>query len=375
MFPFVRLKVQRLSCSTHDWTSFEYRLCFGFRSAGMNEALREESLRLSRTWMQHPADWLRDYLVSGVEDPRLNLQSALTRHFLIRVIAGSQFDWLMHEECRFAAVMNWLVALAARTGEEDDLAAVLYGLRRGADNVEGIAIPAYVLQAFSTLPIEFDGQLIHNYIEQFLTGIFFDGGKARLPTSVWDTFQVLWTRRLKHIPESSSLSVLEQACGSANDYRFFDAYGLGRFLNYTGVDLCDKNIENARVLFPAVHFETGNIFDIAARDRSFELCVIHDLFEHLSLEGLQAAVEEVCRVTRRGMCIGFFQMEEIAEHIVRPHEEYFWNLLSLEKLKSLFADHGFTAQIIHIGTFLNRQFGCEHTHNPNAYTFWLWRNG
>jgi len=27
--------------------------------------------------------------------------------------------------------------------------------------------------------------------------------------------------------------------------------------------------------------------------------------------------------------------------------------------------------VVHIGTFLRQQIGCEQTHNPNAYTFLL----
>jgi hypothetical protein len=40
----------------------------------------------------------------------------------------------------------------------------------------------------------------------------------------------------------------------------------------------------------------------------------------------------------------------------------------------LFAAHGFTGQVIHIGSFLREQFGCEETHNANAYTFILQRS-
>ena len=45
-------------------------------------SLQEESDKLARSWMQHDAGMLRDYLVAGVEDPRLNVQSVLSRHFL-----------------------------------------------------------------------------------------------------------------------------------------------------------------------------------------------------------------------------------------------------------------------------------------------------
>ena len=169
---------------------------------------------------------------------------------------------------------------------------------------------------------------------------------------------------------------LEPACGSANDYRFLQAYGLGRLVDYTGFDLCAKNAENARALFPGVTFGIGNVFEIAAPAKSFDLCFVHDLFEHLSLEGVQAAVQEVCRVTRRGLCIGFFNMDEIGEHQVRPVEFNSYgsrrgNLLSMARMRESFAARGFAAQVIHIASFLRQQIGCARTHNPNAYTFFL----
>ena len=39
------------------------------------------------------------------------------------------------------------------------------------------------------------------------------------------------------------------ACGSANDYRFLHSCGVADFLDYTGYDLCAKNIQNARGIF------------------------------------------------------------------------------------------------------------------------------
>ena len=54
------------------------------------------------------------------------------------------------------------------------------------------------------------------------------------------------------------LSVLEAACGSANDYRFIEAFGLARLLDYTGFDLCEKNIFNAKQLFPMAQFNVDN---------------------------------------------------------------------------------------------------------------------
>jgi len=66
--------------------------------------------------MRHDAAWLEDYLVASVEDPRLNLQSILTRHFLVTALTGDRFVALMEQEYRFAAAMNWLKTFAERAG-------------------------------------------------------------------------------------------------------------------------------------------------------------------------------------------------------------------------------------------------------------------
>ena len=106
-----------------------------------------------------------------------------------------------------------------------------------------------------------------------------------------------------------------------------------RLVDYSGFDLCAKNIENARALYRGVSFAVGNVFEIAAADKAFDLCFVHDLFEHLSLEGMHAAVKEVCRVTRQGLCISFFNMDEIRDHQMRPVDEYHWNLLSMARMR------------------------------------------
>jgi SAM-dependent methyltransferase len=168
-----------------------------------------------------------------------------------------------------------------------------------------------------------------------------------------------------------SPTVLEAACGSANDYRRLDSCGIAPLIDYSGFDLCEKNIANARALFPKARFQTGNVFSIDAVEKSFDLLFLHDLLEHLSVQGIEVAVREVCRVTRQAMCVGFFQMHEFPEHRVRPFEDYHWNTLSMERMRNLFRQQGFEAQVIHVSTFLRQQWGCDYTHNPNAYTFIL----
>jgi len=167
--------------------------------------------------------------------------------------------------------------------------------------------------------------------------------------------------------------LLEAACGSANDYRFLRAYGLAPHFDYTGFDLCQKNVDNAQALFPGVRFRLGNVFEIEASAEQFHLSFTNDLFEHLSEEGIETAARELCRVTRWSIAVGFFSMDDIRDHVMRAVDEYHWNTLSLKRMKGLFAENGFQAQVIHIGSFLKERTGCPWTHNPSAHTFILHR--
>jgi SAM-dependent methyltransferase len=347
----------------------------------MNDALKLESEKLTRSWMRHDAAMLRDYLVASVEDQRINLQSILSRHFLLQALTGERWAALLEQEYRFSAAVNWLASLAQRVGNCEDLDEVLHALRRGADNAEGIELPRFMLQTFRTLPAQTNGLTVPNYLEQLLLNTSFEHGRPTLHPASLDTFQRLWGQALGTGPaqgsgpegESPRPSVIEPACGSANDYRFLHSFDIARYIDYLGFDLCEKNIENARALFPGARFECGNVFEINSASDSFDLCYTHDLFEHLSPDGMEAAIAEICRVTRWRICIGFFNMNEIPEHVTRPVEEYHWNTLSMKQTKEAFARHGFRAQVIHIGSFLRQRVGCDLTHNPNAYTFVLER--
>ncbi len=342
----------------------------------MDPTLQQESEKLARSWDRHEAAWLRDYLVAGVEDPRINVQSALSRHFLIESLFPATFGALMQEEYCFAAATNCLLEMTKRMNDTEDFAALLHALKRGSDNAEGVEIPQFITDTFARLPTVAGNLPVPNYLEGLLGGSTFEGKRVQLHEPSLDVFCGLWRQALARITATQvekpeAVSVVEPACGSANDYRYLEAYGIGRLVNYSGFDISEKNVANARALFPGVRFEVANAFEIPAPDKSFDFCFVHDLFEHLSPSGMQTAVSEVCRVTRRGLCVGFFSMDEIVDHRVREVEEYHWNTLSMARMRDLFQQRGFAAQMIHIGTFLRQQVGCEFTHNPNAYTFIL----
>lgn len=340
----------------------------------MNEPLRLETARLIRAWEGHDPTWLRDYLVSDVEDPRLNVASVLSRHFLACVLWGDRYGELMEAELRFAVVLNWLLEVRREVSSFEDWRAIAAALASGADNAEGWPVPACVHRVRATLPAKVAGTTVPDYLGRFLARAGESdadaggpGGDAAAWEELANTFVRTWAEELAGVDDSIRVSLIEPACGSANDYRFLAATGLARFVDYTGVDLCAANVANARARFPGTRFEEGNVFALPAADRTFDYAWVHDLFEHLSPDGFEAAVAEVCRVTRRGLCLGFFQMDEIGEHVVRPVEDYHLNTLSLTRTLEQFARHGFVGQALHLGTFVRLRFGRERTPNPQAY--------
>ncbi len=338
----------------------------------MDASLTEETRKLTHSWMRHEQAWLQDYLVGSVEDPRLNIQSILTRHFLIEEVLGNRFAPLMEAELRFGVCLTWLVKQIDSGGGPEDFAAILHALRLGADNAEGIPVPPYLLQTFNILPLELGKSAIPDYLTPTLAWLSDTERTGLREAPAISLFMRLWNEALNDEP-SSKTSVIEPACGSANDFRSIAASGLSRRLNYDGFDLCRKNIENARLLFPRVRFDVANAFEIPADDQAYDLAFAHDLFEHLSPDGIQIALREICRVTRRAMSLAFFSMHEEAESIIRPVEDYHWNTLSVAEIAGTLKVHGFEAQVISVHAFLREAFQCEDTHNRKAYTLRCYR--
>ncbi|MFH1719626.1 MAG: class I SAM-dependent methyltransferase [Planctomycetota bacterium] len=326
----------------------------------MDKRFELETEHLTKSWTRYDADTLRDYLVQDVEDPRINVQSILTRHFLFERLFGERFGHLMEQELRFGLVVNWLLKLLKKSVNAEQLRSVLDALLTGEDNAEGLEIPAYVSETF-------DGLAVPNYMCDLLIWAPVETTDAPIPEYLMSTFQAIWHEVLAG-EQPERISVLEPACGSANDYRFIDSFGISRLIDYAGFDLCDKNVHNARQMFPDVRFSVGNAIEIKAEDKAFDYCFVHDLFEHLSIEAVEVAIAEICRVTRYGICAGFFNMHAGLRHVVKPVDDYYWNTLSLAETKAVFKQHTSAVRVIHIDAFLRSQFGCADAHNKGAHT-------
>ena len=116
---------------------------------------------------------------------------------------------------------------------------------------------------------------------------------------------------------------------------------------------------------------TANALDINHPDNTFDYCFVHDLFEHLSLEAMEKAITEICRVTKKRLCLGFFNIHTGPKHRVLPIDNYHWNQLSLSTLTSTLKTHCQEIQIIPINNYLTENFACPHTHNKKAHTVML----
>jgi hypothetical protein len=121
-------------------------------------------------------------------------------------------------------------------------------------------------------------------------------------------------------------------------------------------------------MFPGACFKVGNVLEIEAADGQFNYCFVHDLFEHLSVEAMEAAIVEICRVTRKAICAGFFNMHDGPRHIIQTVRDYHWNKLSMAQTKVFLERYASVVQVVQIDTFLRSKFRCDDTHNKGAYT-------
>ena len=333
--------------------------------SALSETLLAETQHLQAAWQRHDARFLDTYLVQDVEDPRINIQSILTRHFLIRGLFQDRYAAIMEHELYYALLIHWLLGLLKSQQPRHDvhmqLSTILDELLIDSEKHNSSAVPAFITDAFKKLTFP-------NYVSNLLMWVPRDDDDALMPAYLLNTFERIWAETLAG-EQASPLRVIEPACGSANDYRFLERYGLGRFLHYTGFDLCAKNIRNAKNRFPAVDFRVGSVFEIQTDDKTYDTCFVHDLFEHLSPEGISRAVAEISRVTTRKACLHFFNMAEMENDVIEKKDDYYWNRLSVESMRKRFGLPVACIESHHLLYWLNACFVYPHYYNKYAYTW------
>ena len=286
---------------------------------------RIERFLLERTWNARSATMLDRYLVSGYQNPRINLQSILLRHFLIERAIGPGFEEEKAAEIRLAVELNEV-------------------LRKRAAEL-GVKMGSYLNPGKQAAVRRVDEAIADRELESV------ERWRAALPP-----------------PGETRLAVLELACGSANDYRAFVECGLADHLEYRGIDLTEKNIENARRRFPGLAFEVGDVRRVRHGDGAVDVVIASDVFEHLSLEGMEMALGEAMRLARRGLALTFFNMDESADHQDRPTKLYHWNRLSRPRIEARLRERFESVRVVPIARWLREEHGYAHSYNPHAYS-------
>lgn len=274
----------------------------------LSNETEEETKGLIKSWAYLDKNTAKTYLTGKFQDPRINLQSILTRHFLIKELFGDEFADVMRDEMTFSIDANYKIFRDEHISDQE-----------------------------------------------------------------LDRYKMIWPEKLAE-KKHDVISVLEPACGSANDYRYFSAYGIARFLDYRGFDLNETNIKNAREMLPQANFYIDNILEMKATGGTFDYVIIFDLFEHLSLSGLDKVLNGICGMANKGMAINFFNMSDIAAHKERPLRYYHLNALSMPMIRRFFTDQGFSSKIIRIYDLLPLNFVYMGTENKKAYTFLINKN-
>lgn len=296
------------------------------------KSVEDEKTTLKSSWADHDPDALDSYLVSGFQNPQVNAQSILARQHLVKELFGSEgFEDLMQ-------------------GEMEHCVKATKALHKRADEL-GVKMGSYLNDAKRAEVLE---------VAEAIKG--------------WqDEYEKKWAAELAGRTADRPLSVLEFACGSANDYRYFDRYGIAKSLKYTGVDLNDKNIANAKRRHPEVDFQVQSVLDLPFEDRSYDYVVVFDLFEHMSIEAMEKAVSEACRLADKGLLLTFFSMADEPEHNVRPVRTYFWNILSRSKVQKQIEDQFGPVEVVRIRDLILDEHGYGASYNKNAWTFYAKR--
>lgn len=316
-----------------------------------------ESSLLRHSWERHDAETLDTYLVSGVEDPRINLQSILTRALLCDALFPGRFARLIDEELRFGFVMTWLLTHLQLGLDKRSMMAAITRNDRGR-------CPGFVIDTIRMLQ-QGEG-VTKDYVTMALQqaeGV----GSASLASEAMDTFRRIWHEQLAALSHKGC-SLFEPACGSANDFRYLDSYGFSKFLNYTGIDIAPKNIGNALGRFPDVDFRVDDLLNNSFDDDRFDYSFVHDLFEHLSITAMEHALRELLRVTRREVWIHLFNAADVPCHKVQPVARYHWNLLSVREIVRTIAEATAHAEVVSIAELGRQKFNFSRYYNAGAYT-------
>jgi ubiquinone/menaquinone biosynthesis C-methylase UbiE len=317
-----------------------------------------EERNLKSSWDCCPSEYLDRYLVSGVQDPRINGQSILTRALLADALYPGRFDARIAEELRFGAVLTWIL-------QQLEKGVTRYELLDAIESDRPAHVPEFICKTYAWLQDK--ACPIPDYITAALSCLDYDLPRHCLSDLALDTFMAIWSEQLSQTP-AAAISVLEVACGSANDHRFLHKSGLVRCLSYTGIDITAGNIANARRHYPNADFRAQSILTTELPDSSYDYLFCHDLIEHLSLVAMERALGEMFRIAQNEVILHFFNGKWAGDHEVVPVRRYYRNRVSMEKVTTFFERLGARVTCLEMAQWFQEKIGSPGYHNPNAFS-------
>lgn len=313
--------------------------------------ITKEGKVLGQHWDRIGSDTLDRYLVQDVENPAFNPQSVFIRAFLLDRLFPGEASGLIEEELFFATCCCYAL-LGHRIGWFPDL------YRKVKSGCPDPDLPVFLRSGNrQRLGARFELSDVYSALAICIATGFDD---FRSP------FERLWRDWIRS-RDAEPFKILELGCGSANDFRYFDSYGLTALCEYSGIDVSEANVRNAKRRFPHVQFRVGDACAIGAADQSFDVTVAFDLYEHLSEDALSLAVSESLRVTKDELWISLFNASDITSHQIKPVDDYHWNLLSLCELQRDIQARGFEVEIISVSKQLEGRFEGYRHYNQEAH--------
>ena len=188
-------------------------------------------------------------------------------------------------------------------------------------------------------------------------------------------YTYVWQDIFKQEIQTNKIKVLEPACGSANDYKILNKQNMDNILEYTGFDLCVNNVTNCKEMFPSSSFKIGNVLTIDDEDSKYDYVIVFDLIEHLSLEAGKKALDEMIRVSKKGVVVNFFNMEDdIDKSVENPVDLYHWNTLSKKEIKKYCEEQNLKVTVKKVWDFIPHEFKYRRGYNKKHYTFFMRKN-
>ncbi len=323
-------------------------------SSVVGEMISQEGAENAVAWSCHGKGYLDSYLIQEVEHPALNAQSLFIRAFVCDRLSPGAFSELVEEELYFSACASFAL-LGQREGWFRELYETMLEARHDG------ALPEFLRRAYREAHgPRFDLKILFDDLAKCLT-LGFEHFES--------PFMEVWTKRLPALRNGECKGrYLELACGSANDYRFFDQYGVAAAMDYEGVDLCPENIANAKARYPNVSFREDDASSLDSDDDEFDVVMAFDLFEHLPPNGLEKALSEAVRVCRDELWLSFFNLTDCVEHQFKQERgNYYWNQLSISQVAESLTNSGCKrVDVIDISRELEDRFPGYRHYNQEA---------